>query len=99
MAHSTRLPFLAALALASFAIIEAPIIAVRALTDALDHAARAFGEFIARAWAFLAPEPLAFTGEGWGGDFAAGGAPIDPALQQSMRHEARVPLYAAPRNC
>lgn len=62
-----------------------------------DRAYRAALEFFAVAFALLRPEPFDLSGAGWS-DAVPAGAPLDSALQNSLRHEARVPKRSAPRH-
>lgn len=89
----SRFSFSLAISLACAAIGSATV----ALRDAAARCYDAIAAFIAYGFALLAPEPMRLASEGYV-DFDAGGEPLDPALQQDMRHEAGVPRIAAARN-
>lgn len=81
----------------SFGIIAALATAITALHDAAIALARSIGDFIALAFAWLAPEPMRLDLGGYV-DFVPSGAPLDAALQHDMRHEANVSRRSAARH-
>ena len=68
-----------------------------AMTEAISAFARSIGDFILMAFAWLAPEPMRFADGGFT-QLAPSGAPLEPSLIQSMRHESGVPRRSAARN-
>lgn len=62
---------------------------------------RAYGTvagYLREALDWLSPEHPIITGASWEGNFAFAGQALDPALRQSMRHEAGVSRRAADRH-
>lgn len=53
--------------------------------------------WLARSFALLAPEPLAFATAGYV-EHIGRGSPLDSSLQNRLRHEARMHTRAAPRH-